>query len=278
MLIDPSKPPITLIARGASETETAAELPLLNRATASPQSMSSIPKVWISEALQDLYGYQVGERLLLPIAGRNRSFEVAGVWRDYARTFGALVISRPAYVQASGDDKRERGIDVAQGRCRRGVRSDGTSGTLEVTRGALEITTTTALHERSLQIFDRAFIITYALEAIAVIIGLAGVSFAASSTALARRAEFGVLRHIGMLRRQVIGLIASEGVLTSTFGVLYGLTPRSHLEPGARLRDQPPVVQLEHRSRHPRRAADCFEPESKLRRQRSQPFGAAARR
>ena len=55
-------------------------------------------------------------------------------------------------------------------------------------------------------------------------IGLTGVSFAASSTALARRAEFGVLRHIGMLRRQVIGMIASEGVLTSTFGVLYGLT------------------------------------------------------
>jgi putative ABC transport system permease protein len=52
---------------------------------------------------------------------------------------------------------------------------------------------------------------------------LAGISFAASSTALARRAEFGVLRHIGMLRRQVIELLASEGILTSLFGVLYGL-------------------------------------------------------
>jgi putative ABC transport system permease protein len=61
------------------------------------------------------------------------------------------------------------------------------------------------------------------LEAIAVIIGLTGVSFAASSTALARRAEFGMLRHIGMLRRQVIGVLASEGFLLSVFGVLYGL-------------------------------------------------------
>jgi putative ABC transport system permease protein len=88
---------------------------------------------------------------------------------------------------------------------------------------AVEITTTTALHEKSLQIFDRAFAITYALEAIAVIIGLTGVSFAASSTALARRAEFGMLRHIGMLRRQIIGMLADEGILTSTFGVIYGL-------------------------------------------------------
>ncbi len=88
---------------------------------------------------------------------------------------------------------------------------------------ALEITTTAALHERSLRIFDRAFAITYALEIIAVIIGLAGVSFAASSTALARRAEFGMLRHIGMLRSQVVGMLADEGILTSIFGVVYGL-------------------------------------------------------
>jgi putative ABC transport system permease protein len=88
---------------------------------------------------------------------------------------------------------------------------------------AVEITTTSALHERSLQIFDRAFAITYALEVIAVIIGLTGVSFAASSTALARRAEFGMLRHIGMLRTQIIGMLADEGILTSAFGVIYGL-------------------------------------------------------
>ena len=54
-------------------------------------------------------------------------------------------------------------------------------------------------------------------------IGLTGISFAASSTALARRAEFGMLRHIGMLRRQVIGMLASEGALMSVFGVAYGL-------------------------------------------------------
>ena len=49
------------------------------------------------------------------------------------------------------------------------------------------------------------------------------MSFAASPTALARRSELGMLRHIGMLRRQVIGMLASEGLLMSVFGVLYGL-------------------------------------------------------
>jgi len=40
------------------------------------------------------------------------------------------------------------------------------------TRGIDRDSDSTALRERSLQIFDRAFAITYALEAIAVIIGL----------------------------------------------------------------------------------------------------------
>ena len=32
-----------------------------------------------------------------------------------------------------------------------------------------------------------------------------------------------MLRHIGMLRKQVIGILASEGILLSVFGVVYGL-------------------------------------------------------
>ncbi len=32
-----------------------------------------------------------------------------------------------------------------------------------------------------------------------------------------------MLRHIGMLRRQIVGMLAGEGILTSAFGVAYGL-------------------------------------------------------
>jgi putative ABC transport system permease protein len=62
------------------------------------------------------------------------------------------------------------------------------------------------------------------LEILAIIIGLAGISVAASSTALSRRAEFGMLRHIGMTRGQVTRMLAVEGLITSTLGVLYGLS------------------------------------------------------
>ena len=219
LLLDPARAPVTLIARGADDAQTAAELPLVQ---VSPQLAGDSASAWISEALQDLYGYRIGDRLALPLAGRLQPFTIAGVWRDYARLSGSVVIARSAYVAATGDQSANEGSiwlntgasagDVEKALRERIGHSD-----------ALEIVTSTALHERSLQIFDRAFTVTYALEAIAVIIGLTGVSFAAGSTALARRAEFGMLRHIGMLRRQVIDMLACEGILTSAFGVLYGL-------------------------------------------------------
>ena len=88
---------------------------------------------------------------------------------------------------------------------------------------ALELIGSGELRERSLMQFDRTFAITYALEGIAVAIGLAGVGVAASAGALARRTQFGMLRHIGMLRRQLLAMLAIEGALMSTFSVIYGL-------------------------------------------------------
>jgi putative ABC transport system permease protein len=220
ILLDPARAPVTLIARGATSAQTAAELPLLQTQPLTPPSKAE--PAWISESLQDLYGYKLGSEIDLPLAGRSQRFTVAGIWRDYARTTGAIVISRQAYLAATGDGSANEGSIWLNA----GANAALTETALRArfARGdSLEILTSTALRERSLQIFDRAFAITYALEAIAVIIGLTGVSFAASSTALARRAEFGMLRHIGMLRRQIVGMLASEGILTSAFGVAYGL-------------------------------------------------------
>jgi putative ABC transport system permease protein len=220
LLLDPARAPVTLIARGADAAQAAAQLPLVQQAGRPPAQ--NVEPAWISEALHDLYGYQIGDTIDLPLAGGMRAFTVRGVWRDYARAAGAIVISRPAYIAASGDGDANEGSIWLEPDARPALTEAALRACFP--RGdSLEIMTSTALRERSLQIFDRAFAITYALEAIAVIIGLTGVSFAASSTALARRAEFGMLRHVGMLRRQVVGMLATEGLLTSAFGVAYGL-------------------------------------------------------
>ena len=57
------------------------------------------------------------------------------------------------------------------------------------------------IRNASLRVFDRTFAVTYALELAAVVIGLVGLSSSFGALVLARRREFGVLRHLGVTRR-----------------------------------------------------------------------------
>ena len=76
----------------------------------------------------------------------------------------------------------------------------------------------------SLRIFDRSFAVTYAIEAVAVLVGLFGLSTSLGSIVLARRREFGMLRHLGMTRGQIGRMLAAEGGLLATLGAAAGLT------------------------------------------------------
>jgi putative ABC transport system permease protein len=74
-----------------------------------------------------------------------------------------------------------------------------------------------------LQAFDRTFAITYLLELVAVLIGLFGIAAGISAQVLARRGEFGVLRHLGFTRSQIAAMLAIEGVVLGATGVVVGL-------------------------------------------------------
>ncbi len=211
---------VTLIARDFNVANIADVLPLVQPSL--PLS-SNLPPIWISEALHDIYGYKVGSEVAVPLAGHLHRCFIAGIWRDYARPAGAIVISRQAYLTATGDHSANEGsIWLSKGQP--AARVTAMVRTQFARQDSIEIMTSGAVKERSMKLFDHAFVITYALEAVAVLIGLAGLSFATSSTALARRAEFGMLKYIGLRRKQVIGILATEGILSSVFGALFGLT------------------------------------------------------
>jgi putative ABC transport system permease protein len=219
ILLEPERPPVALIARELS-ARPADTLPLQREAAEPPGQ--NLPPAWISEAVQDRYGYRPGEHLSLPLNGRTLSFFIAGVWRDYVHPGGAIVIRREDYIAATSDES------ATEMSIWRAPHTDAAvlEAAIRAALGpgeAFELTSSDEIRERSLRAFDRTFLVTYALEAIAVLVGLLGISVAASSTALARRAQFGMLRHLGMLRRQVLWMFASEGLALSGIAVLYGL-------------------------------------------------------
>jgi putative ABC transport system permease protein len=212
--------PVALIARDLDAAHAGDSLPLLR--SAQQPAPDGMRPAWISEALQDLYHLQPGERLQLPLDGRLQALFIAGVWRDYVRSEGSIVIARTDYVAATGDADANEGSLWGRPQVSAPALAAAVRAALPL-GDALELVGSEQLRQRSLVLFDRAFAITYALEGIAVAIGLVGVGVAAGASALARRAQFGMLRHIGMLRRQILAMLAIEGVIMSSLSALYGL-------------------------------------------------------
>jgi len=218
--LDAGREPVALIARRVTGEGVPDDLPLLRGSTEGASPGGRL--VWISEPVSDLYRLGVGDVLDLPLAGALYPLQVAGIWRDYGRSEGAIVVDRDWYAAVTGD----RSATQAALWLEPGVPAERVEAQVRrlVPRGdALQVFTGLALKQLSMQYFDRAFAVTYVLEAVAVVIGLVGVSFAFGAQALARRAEFGMLRHIGMLRRQVVRMLAGEGVVLGALGVAYGL-------------------------------------------------------
>ncbi len=87
----------------------------------------------------------------------------------------------------------------------------------------LDLAETGEIRSLSLRIFDRSFAVTYAMEAVAVLVGLFGLSSSLGAVVLARRREFGMLRHLGLTRGQIRRMLAAEGALLAAVGAFAGL-------------------------------------------------------
>jgi putative ABC transport system permease protein len=215
IVLDPAKPPVALLARDLDGLSPPAVGEGYERRAGDP------PAAWVSEAAANLYGYAPGQRFEIPLAGNNRPFVVAGIWRDYARQFGAIVVEREAYAAITGD---RRANDAAIWLKPGATESEAAAALRALPGGALlEIAGPGEIRRRSLAIFDRSFAVTYALEAVAVLVGLFGLSSSVAAIVLSRRREFGMLRHLGMTRRQVGAMLAAEGSLLALLGVAVGL-------------------------------------------------------
>jgi putative ABC transport system permease protein len=146
---------------------------------------------------------------------------VGAVVRDYARQHGAIVIDRADYVALTND----RRVNDAAVWLKPGVSPAQAMEALRALPGGaeLDLAVPPEIREVSLRIFDQTFAVTYAMEALAVLVGLFGLSSSLGAIVLARRREFGVLRHLGLTRGEVRAMLAGEGGLLAFLGAAAGL-------------------------------------------------------
>ena len=228
LLLSPDQPAVALIAR---DMQTPARvLPLVGPALSVPAGAIGI---YVSEPMLTRYQASVGQ-FFEPMAnsfaktGEPRFF-VAGVWRDYARQFGAIAMDEQDFVRLTGDRRvNDLALWLAPGAredaVQAGIRQLAAQSTGPGLNSELiELASAGQIRTRSLQIFDRSFAVTYWLQAVAIAIGLFGVAANFSAQVLARRKEFGLLAHLGLTRRQVLSVVAGEGAAWTVMGSLAGL-------------------------------------------------------
>ena len=220
----PDRPNITVLARDVDPADPGRSMVLVGEqapvAPLSPSTPTNLPPAWVSEAMADLYGLRAGAVLRLPLQGQRREFRVAGIWRDYARAAGAVIVRRDDYIAMTGDrDAGDAALWLAKGASAAQVQEN----IRKLPFGELlETSVPSEIRNLTLKIFDRSFAVTYLLEGIAIVIGLFGVAATFSAQTLARSREFGMLRHVGVTRGQVLGILALEGAALTTLGILAG--------------------------------------------------------
>ena len=177
--------------------------------------------VIVSELFSYRHDVHVNDTITLLLGAHVAELQVAGVFHDYSGERGFIIGDRGA-LHRYLPDPRVSSLGVY-------LRPDAD---FEESRAAvvralagLEVVVTPSriLRERSIEIFDRTFAITWALEAIAVLVAILGMAEALLNLVFDRRVELARLRMHGASMGQIRGLVLVQAGLLGLAACLLGL-------------------------------------------------------
>jgi putative ABC transport system permease protein len=180
--------------------------------------------VIVSEPFANKHHIRAGDFISLSLGGARPSFRVVDIYYDYSSERGSVLLDRNTMLRYLPDPAASNLAIYAAPEAR-----------LETVRAEIEqvaagrrilIFSNRDLRGEALRIFDRTFAITYALEAVAVVVAVMGVAGALLALVIDRRRELGLLRFLGAATSQVRKLIVVEagllGLLSTLAGVALG--------------------------------------------------------
>ena len=198
--------------------------------TAALQRAAESGGVLLSEVLATRLRLREGSKISITTPAGPVAVSVEGVFYDYATDGGKMVMDRTWYQRQWHDDRvTVFSIYLAAAADAEQVRKSiitHVAGLDGVTVPPLVIRNH-ELRKEILEIFDRSFVLTYVLEAIAVLVAILGIVNTLVTAVLERRREFATLRAIGAGTRQVERLVLWEaaylGLIGAVLGVVGGL-------------------------------------------------------
>jgi len=178
----------------------------------------------VSESFASEHGLGVGGRVrLLSQTGARPAFTVSGEFSSKLKVFGSVLITQPA--MAGAFHQSEDSIDfvkIAAGANPARVQALLTAGA-ERAFPTAEVLNQQELKESRENQIDGLVRLVYALLALAIVISLFGIANTLALSIHERTRELGMLRAIGMSRRQVRTMVRYEAVITALIGAILGM-------------------------------------------------------
>ena len=182
--------------------------------------------VLLSEVLANRLQLREGSRVSIMTPAGPIALSVEGVFYDYATDGGKMVMDRAWYQRQWQDDRVTvfpiylvAGADAEHVRQSIVTRVAGLDGVMVPPL----VIRNQELRKEILDIFDRTFMLTYVLEAIAVLVAVLGIVNTLVTAVLERRREFATLRAIGASTRQVERLVLWEATYLGLIGAMLGV-------------------------------------------------------
>jgi putative ABC transport system permease protein len=178
----------------------------------------------VSDSFASDHDLRVGDGFrLLSQTGAKPSFRVAGEFDSKAGVFGSIAITQAVMRRAF--DQTQDTIDfviVEPGADPTKVQSVLTAGA-ERAFPTTEVLNQQELKETREEQVDQLVNLFYALLILAIVISLFGIANTLALSIHERTRELGMLRAIGMSRRQVRTMIRYEAVITALIGAILGM-------------------------------------------------------
>lgn len=176
----------------------------------------------VSEAFSLKHMVNTGDRLTLSTPGGPLELEIAAVYYDYSRERGYIILDRTTFLKYYQDpDINSFIIYLSDKNKLTDVRQ-----TVLDTLGKeyqLVIRSNAELKKDVLEVFDKTFAITYALEIIAIGVAVLGLFNTLISLILERKREVGILRFLGAFKEQVKRVVLIEAGILGLIGSVMGL-------------------------------------------------------
>jgi len=182
--------------------------------------------VVVSEVLANRLDLHTGGSVTITTPQGPRTVPIEGIFYDYATDGGKMVMERMFYHRFWDDDRvtvfavyLEPGAGSEQ--VRQAVIRKMTGGQEQMTPPT--IIRNKELRQEILNIFDRTFVLTYVLEAIAVLVAILGIVNTLVTAVLERRRELATLQAIGASTNQIERLVLWEAVYLGVIGAVLGV-------------------------------------------------------